>query len=76
MEADTVIRRCPSGLLQESGVDVTAREVLIGAVVLGLVVFLMWFPAIMGAFVALHERLGKKLEEQRQARERKGTKDE
>lgn len=51
--------------------DVTIGEVLIGLAVLGLVVFLMWFPAIMGTFVTLYERLGKRLEDQREKRDRK-----
>lgn len=51
--------------------DVTIGEVLIGLAVLGLVVFLMWFPAIMGTFVTLYERLGKRLEDQRDKRERR-----
>lgn len=56
--------------------DFTVQEVLIGAIAIGLVVFLMGFPTIMGAFVTLYERLGKKLEEQRQERERSGRGDE
>ena len=56
--------------------DVTAKEALLVIAVIGLVVFLMWFPTIMGAFVTVYERLGKKLEEQRRERERKGGRDE
>ncbi len=55
--------------------DFSAKEVLIGIAVIGLVVFLMWFPTIMGAFVTAYERLGKKLDEQREERERKGRRD-
>lgn len=56
--------------------DFSAKEVLIGIAVIGLVVFLMWFPTIMGAFVTAYERLGKKLEEQREKRERSGRREE
>ncbi len=56
--------------------EVTAKEVLIGVAVLGLVVFLMWFPTIMGAFVTFYERVGEKLEHQRRKRERSGRREE
>lgn len=56
--------------------DLTTKDVLIGVAAIGLVVFLMWFPTIMGAFVTVYERLGKKLEEQREKRERSGSGDE
>lgn len=44
--------------------------------VIGLVVLLLWFPSLMGLFIALQERLGRRLEEQRQKRERKERRDE
>ncbi len=56
--------------------EFTTTELLIGVAVIGLVVFLMWFPTIMGAFVTAYERLGKKLEEQREKRERSGRREE
>lgn len=56
--------------------DFTAQEILIGVAVIGLLVFLMWFPTIMGAFVTFYERLGKKLEDQRARREQGGKPDE
>ncbi len=56
--------------------EFTATELLIGVAVIGLVVFLLWFPTIMGAFVTAYERLGKKLEEQREKRERSGRREE
>ncbi len=56
--------------------EFTTTELLIGVAVIGLVVFLLWFPTIMGAFVTAYERLGKKLEEQREKRERSGRREE
>lgn len=56
--------------------DFTIHEAVIGMGVIVLVVFLMWFPTIMGLFVTLHERVGKKLEEQRRKRERRGGGDD
>lgn len=55
--------------------DFTAGEILIGVAVIGLVVFLLWFPTIMGAFVTCYERLGQRLEDHREERERKDRQD-
>ncbi len=56
--------------------NVTLEQVLIVLAAIGLVVLLMWAPALLGAFVTFHERLGKKLEDKRLKRERTDRRDE
>lgn len=79
-------RRCTLGasealIVQETEllewtVNITVEQVLIILAAIGLVVLLMWAPALLGAFVTFHEWLEKKLEENRLKRERTDRRDE
>ena len=79
-------RRCTLGasealIVQETEllewtVNITVEQVLIILAAIGLVVLLMWAPALLEAFVTFHEWLEKKLEENRLKRERTDRRDE
>ena len=54
----------------------TIEEVLILVAAIGLLVLIVWGNALLGAIATFHEWLGKKLEEQRQKKQRTDGGDE